>query len=252
MTTRHDARAYWRESGVQLEDITPADLRALRKRLDFEMQAHGGKIAMKTTKAARAQHGGVEVRCAGYHFEDREALTFYPRDGDYAQPGIQVGFAGWADDENIQPILRGFMCWLAERQGRLRKSFIIWRRRDDGRSTVFAPGTDRRPVSLPRNAQAVRNYAGDIVLPFRHRLAADLSANDLRVLTHAYGGGVEFREGYRDHFWTSAGDLRILRLAWEFGLFHNPTRAFGMACYHLTELGRRVAAGEIKTYPGYV
>ena len=68
---------------------------------------------------------------------------------------------------------------------------------------------------------------------------------------HAYGAGKYFNEGYREYFCTHSGNLQLLRLAWEFGLFHGPRCADGAAYFNLTELGKRVAAGEIKTYPGY-
>lgn len=116
MIDRNEARDCWRKSGLRAEDISAGDLRELRKHLDAEMAAHGGKIGMRTTKCVRTKGGNsIEVRCAGYHFEDREAVTFYC--GAFADDCRihPVGFSGWADDVNVQPILRGFMSWLKKK-----------------------------------------------------------------------------------------------------------------------------------------
>jgi hypothetical protein len=40
------------------------------------------------------------------HYDDREAVTFN-RDGF-------IGFAGWADNESVQPVLAGFAEWIKE------------------------------------------------------------------------------------------------------------------------------------------
>ena len=48
----------------------------------------------------------AELRCKSHYFDNREAITFNT-DGF-------IGFAGWADKTNIQPILEGFREWVAE------------------------------------------------------------------------------------------------------------------------------------------
>ena len=58
----------------------------------------------------RAQSGvGIYeayLRVDGCYWQGREAVSF---NGD----GF-IGIAGWADDNNVQPFLRGFMRWLKE------------------------------------------------------------------------------------------------------------------------------------------
>ena len=54
----------------------------------------------------------AEIRCKADYFEDREAVSFNT-DGF-------IGFAGWADDKNIQPVLAGFEAWIREIQGEKR------------------------------------------------------------------------------------------------------------------------------------
>lgn len=46
------------------------------------------------------------LSCLGRYFDDREAVTFNP-DGF-------VGFAGWAADDNVQPVLEGFADWIKD------------------------------------------------------------------------------------------------------------------------------------------
>jgi hypothetical protein len=52
--------------------------------------------------SAGRPYGGI--RCRSFYFDDREVVTFNP-DGF-------LGFAGWAADGNVQPILYGFVAWL--------------------------------------------------------------------------------------------------------------------------------------------
>lgn len=46
------------------------------------------------------------INCKSFYFDDREAVTFNSDEF--------VGFAGWADDRNVQPILSGFCSWVDE------------------------------------------------------------------------------------------------------------------------------------------
>jgi hypothetical protein len=52
----------------------------------------------------------VELCCRSDYFEGRQAVTF--------EEGGFVGFAGWADEVNVQPVLRAFVAWARERGGR--------------------------------------------------------------------------------------------------------------------------------------
>ena len=46
------------------------------------------------------------LKMSGSNFEERECISFN-KDGF-------IGFAGWADDTNVQPILRAFIKWCAK------------------------------------------------------------------------------------------------------------------------------------------
>ena len=97
-----------------------------------------------------------------------------------------------------------------------------------------------------------RNPLHDVTLPDRHPLAAELPAEDLHIITHAFGGTGP-NAGYRDHFFTAATDPKLMRLA-AIGLFDRgaslDSRSYpnGSAYFTLTDLGRAVAAGEQRLY----
>jgi hypothetical protein len=108
-----------------------------------------------------------------------------------------------------------------------------------------------------QHMSAARSPANDMSLPDEHRLVAELDAEDRHIIAHAYGSDVRMgQEGYRDHYCTDPSDMRLLRLAWEFGLFSGPhgERAYGDtgvwsgAFFYLTELGKTVARSMLPTY----
>ena len=111
--TRSEARYAFTQSGAADRPISLERMCALRDAINKEMLASGlmdGTLHMKHSSAIKT-HGdsAADLRCEAHYFEDREAVTINP-DGF-------VGFAGWADDTHVQPILRGFMNWLhAENQ----------------------------------------------------------------------------------------------------------------------------------------
>lgn len=108
--TRDDARAEFAKLGLSGADLSSVQLAALRACVDQAMQKSG---LMKGTFRCRQRFANVEdqrgrkwpyLQCRAFYFDNREAVTFNP-DGF-------VGFAGWADDQHIQPIIDGFFRWL--------------------------------------------------------------------------------------------------------------------------------------------
>ena len=65
-----------------------------RQRWSIQRQKKYGKIIF------------AHLECKSFYFNNRQAVTF-EKDGF-------IGFAGWSDDTNIKPILKGFMEWLKE------------------------------------------------------------------------------------------------------------------------------------------
>lgn len=110
--TRDDARDLFAKAGLTYESVTRDSLQRLRALINTRMKASG---LFKDTYRCRQrpkilQRNGkflyAEVRCHAYYFDDREVVTFNP-DGF-------IGFAGWAADDNVQPILAGFSEWVKE------------------------------------------------------------------------------------------------------------------------------------------
>ena len=112
---REQARDIWRRSGLTYEILTDENLRSLRKFINDEMIASGAMQgtfrAHRTKKAKRTPYGKIwaDLRCRSFYFTHRQAVTFEP-DGF-------IGFAGWADEINVQPILAGFVKWVAHLVG---------------------------------------------------------------------------------------------------------------------------------------
>lgn len=79
---------------------------------------HGVKLHLPKKKCyapivrMSKEHPGIKeayLRIDGDYFSGREAVSFNC-DGF-------VGFAGWADRNNVQPILQGFVRWMTEWKG---------------------------------------------------------------------------------------------------------------------------------------
>lgn len=109
-------------------DLCGIDIRALQGFIAIECARHDRKLASKgellmlmqpsclkkhapNISASTERPGIYEafLRVDGRYWQGREAVSF---NGD----GF-IGIAGWADDNNVQPFLRGFMRWLKEWMG---------------------------------------------------------------------------------------------------------------------------------------
>lgn len=110
--TRDQARALFSKAGLTYAAVTGQSIQRLRALVNARMTASGliedtyrcmqrGKVFQLNGKFHYAT-----LRCRSHYFEDREVVTFNP-DGF-------IGFAGWAADDNVQPILAGFSDWVSE------------------------------------------------------------------------------------------------------------------------------------------
>ncbi len=109
--TRQEARDAWASSGLTYAALTPQALERLRALIDAEVQS--GEYLRGTFRAnhkpKRLRCGSYDIRCTAWYFKGRQArqcVTF--------EPSGFIGFAGWSDDTNIQPIIRAFMAWVDE------------------------------------------------------------------------------------------------------------------------------------------
>lgn len=152
---------------------------------------------------------------------------------------------------------------------RLRKAWSVGVRGLSSPSMVYAPTASKarsqaiadlsdawqlRWCDALRSIEYVRRASShDVPLPSLHPLAPQLHPGILHCVVHAYGG-TGLKAGYRDHFYTSAGDWQM-QAALYHGLFRIYRRDPGrhgrpdQIMYELTALGRNVARGEAETYP---
>lgn len=108
--TRDIARKAFADAGHTTAVINSTNLQDLIKRINQKMLdagLMGGTFKMRRVLGLRSLWGTrvAELRCKSRSFESREAVTFN-------QNGF-IGFAGWADEENVQPILEGFIEWVS-------------------------------------------------------------------------------------------------------------------------------------------
>lgn len=117
--TREDARSYWTAAGLAVAELDFGKVDRLREMIDAEMQSGGylrGTFRAKK-KVKRLRSGCWHVACEAWYFKGshaRQAVTF--------QEDGFIGFAGWSDDTNIQPIIRAFMAWVDEMTRAARKA----------------------------------------------------------------------------------------------------------------------------------
>ena len=97
---RDHARVLIASHGINHRTVTQNQLKLLHSCIDQRMQASGNY------KGTYRMTGGVShfMACCTDQWEFREAVSFN-RDGF-------VGFAGWADNSNVRPILDGVEEWL--------------------------------------------------------------------------------------------------------------------------------------------
>lgn len=115
---RDAARKRFADSGLTYAYVTSErinDLKAiLQKHLDRRNQAFPNttmrinKRNKKTVFNADGSLNGCQITMRSHYFTSREAITF-------SSTGF-IGFAGWADDTNVAPLIAGFIEWI-EREG---------------------------------------------------------------------------------------------------------------------------------------
>ncbi len=105
--TRDEARDHWAKSGLTYAVLTKESIARLRKIIDAEMRKSGCiNGTFRAGRAGTVTKDWADIRCQAFYFTGRQAVTF-ERDGF-------IGFAGWADETNVQPILSAFVAWVDE------------------------------------------------------------------------------------------------------------------------------------------
>jgi hypothetical protein len=113
LITNSEARQYFADKGLTYNDITEGDIATLSYMLNQRIKraAKYGEITRGTHLSANMdidmRDDGSIKGCYLYvsapHYADRECVSFN-------ENGF-IGFAGWSDDEIVQPILQAFIEW---------------------------------------------------------------------------------------------------------------------------------------------
>lgn len=151
--TRDDARNLWAETGLKFSDLNKLDLQKLRTLVNEGLINHSHLNGYRCRQRWTVREKFAELRCSSFYFGNRECITFN-------EDGF-IGFAGWADDKNIQPILQGFKSWIeylqSQKIARPNASREILTR-DEYRSIFIAYLVEKKNYH-PINAENEANYA---------------------------------------------------------------------------------------------
>lgn len=112
--TNNEAREYFKSKGLSYADITEGDILGLvmllnkhLKIANIKHETSMGTMYLSKKIDMKKRINGSIITCFLYvnshYFERRECISFNC-DGF-------IGFAGWADQGNVNPILRAFLEW---------------------------------------------------------------------------------------------------------------------------------------------
>ena len=112
--TNEEARQYFRDKGLSYHDIAEGDILSLLMLLNREIKKSNkaGETSVSTMHMSskidmKKRTNGTIIKCFLYinshYFTRREAISFN-------EDGF-IGFAGWADQGNTNPLLRAFLRW---------------------------------------------------------------------------------------------------------------------------------------------
>lgn len=112
--TTEEARQYFWDKGLSYADITEGDILSLLMLLNREIKKSNkdGETSVNTMHMSskigmKKRTNGTIIKCFLYinshYFTRREAISFN-------EDGF-IGFAGWADQGNTNPLLRAFLQW---------------------------------------------------------------------------------------------------------------------------------------------
>lgn len=101
LKTTDEARKAISDAGITVENVTSDQLEMLWYKLSTALRGSGN---YNGTYAMNPPTDPMFMTCKTEQWDEREAVSFN-RDGF-------IGFAGWADSNNIKPILKGVESWL--------------------------------------------------------------------------------------------------------------------------------------------
>lgn len=111
----NEAREYFKNAGLSYADITSGDILVLVMFLNRQIKSACKKCSMSVTSMrlsekikSKYKTNGTLIECYLYlnshYFTRRECISF---NGD----GF-IGFCGWADESNTEPIIKAFIEWV--------------------------------------------------------------------------------------------------------------------------------------------
>lgn len=112
--TNDEARDYFKQKGLTYDDITEGDILPLVMLLQQELKKSAKDCETSVSTMTLSKKMNIKKRPNGsitscflyvnsHYFVQRECISFNA-DGF-------IGFAGWADQGNVNPILRAFLKW---------------------------------------------------------------------------------------------------------------------------------------------
>lgn len=112
--TNDEARQYFKDKGLSYEKVTEGDILALVMMLNQEIKKSNkaGETSVESMYLSskinmKKRTNGTIIKCFLYtnshYYTQREAISFN-------ENGF-IGFAGWADQGNTNPLLRAFLRW---------------------------------------------------------------------------------------------------------------------------------------------
>ena len=99
--TRDEVRSGLAKAGIKCETVTDAELKRLRKIISKHLRRSG--IYQCTARLATAKKDLKFIEIKTEQWDRREAVSFNS-DGF-------IGIAGWADNNNVKPILDALVEW---------------------------------------------------------------------------------------------------------------------------------------------
>lgn len=116
---RNKARESFKQSGLTYDDLTRKNLQRLRNIINVKMVQ--GKYIRGTFRCKQRPFIQVidsgklyaGIKCEAFYFNDRGDVECSREVVTFNSDGF-IGFAGWADEYNIKPIIEGFIEWVEE------------------------------------------------------------------------------------------------------------------------------------------
>ena len=110
---REEARQKFEESGLSYKDIGSKEIALLKKILKKELALKKYSLKMELTKPRMQTAYDPYWGCIKHCFIDVKSSYFDCRQGISFFSDNKIGFAGWADTNNVIPFTTAFCKWVS-------------------------------------------------------------------------------------------------------------------------------------------